>query len=51
MPRAFGDAMQNWGVSTVLIEAGGWYENRNDFLQKMNFIGITTALHAIATGE
>ncbi|HEV2131764.1 MAG TPA: M14 family zinc carboxypeptidase, partial [Longimicrobiaceae bacterium] len=23
-PRAFGDLMQSWGTSTVLIESGGW---------------------------
>jgi len=49
MPRAFGDAMQNWGISTILIESGGWYKDRNDFLQKMNFIAILTAFHTIAT--
>lgn len=50
MPRAFGDAMQHWGVSTILLESGGWPTNRHDFLQKMNFIALTSALHAIATG-
>jgi hypothetical protein len=49
MPRAFGDSMQNWGISTILIESGGWYKDRNDFLQKMNFIAILTAIHSIAT--
>lgn len=51
MPRAFGDSMQNWGVSTVLIESGGWFQDRNDFLLKMNFIAILTSLHAIADGS
>ncbi len=49
MPRAFGDAMQHWGVRTVLIEAGGWYEKRDAFLQKMNFIALLSAFHAIAS--
>ena len=51
MPRAFGDSMQNWGVSTILIESGGWFENRYSFLRKMNFIAIISAFRAIATGE
>ena len=51
MPRAFGDSMQSWGVSTVLIESGGWFENRDDFLQRMNFIALLTVFHAIATGD
>lgn len=50
IPRAFGDSMQNWGISTVLIESGGWYQDRDNFLQKMNFIAILASLHAIADG-
>lgn len=49
-PRAFGDLMQAWGVSTVLIESGGF---RNDpekqHLRKANFVALLTALDAIAT--
>ena len=51
MPRAFGDSMQSWGVSTVLIESGGWYRNRDDFLQQLNFIALLTVFRAIATGS
>jgi hypothetical protein len=51
MPRAFGDSMQRWGVSTVLIESGGWHTDRNNFLQKMNFVAILSALRAIADGS
>lgn len=51
MPRAFGDSMQNWGVSTVLIESGGWDENRDEFLQKMNFIALMSSFNAIADGS
>jgi hypothetical protein len=43
--------MQNWGVSTVLVESGGWYTNRYDFLQKMNFIALMSCFHAIADGS
>ena len=48
MPRAFGDSMQNWGVSTILLESGGWFEDRDPFLQKMNFVVLLTSLKAIA---
>lgn len=51
MPRAFGDSMQNWGVSTVLIESGGWQENRYEFLQEMNFIALLSCFKAIADGS
>jgi len=48
MPCAFGDAIQGWGTSTVLIESGGWYSDRDNFLQKLNFIVLVSAFHAIA---
>lgn len=51
-PRAFGDLMQSWGVSTVLIEAGGWEDDpEKQFLRKVNFVAILGALEGIATGE
>ncbi len=48
MPQAFGDAMQNWGVSTVLIESGGWHTDAERYLQKLNFIALLAAFSAIA---
>jgi hypothetical protein len=51
MPRAFGDSMQHWGTSTVLVEAGGWQERDKRYLVKMNFIALLSAWHAIATGS
>jgi hypothetical protein len=51
MPRSFGDSMQSWGVSTVLIESGGWYDDRDAFLEKMNFIALLASFHAIADGS
>jgi hypothetical protein len=49
-PRAFGDLMTAWGTSTILIESGGWEgDPEKQFLRKLNFIGILTALEAIAT--
>ncbi len=51
-PRAFGDNIQRWGTSTVLIESGGWMGDREKmFLRKMNFVAILTSLYSIATDE
>lgn len=50
-PRAFGDLMQQWGTSTVLIESGGWEgDPEKQHLRLANFVGILAALDAIATG-
>ncbi|HEX7089606.1 MAG TPA: serine hydrolase [Longimicrobiales bacterium] len=50
-PRAFGDLMQSWGTSTVLIESGGWQDDpEKQYLRRVNFVAILTALGAIATG-
>ncbi len=51
MPRAFGDSMQSWGISTVLIESAGWFGEADTFLQKTNFIAYLAAFEAIATGR
>lgn len=50
MPRAFGDAMQAWGTSTVLLERGGWYRDDPQFMVRLNFVALLTALYSIATG-
>ena len=51
-PRAFGDLMGAWGASTVLIESGAWEgDPQKQHLRKTNFVGILTALDAIATGR
>jgi len=51
-PRAFGDRIQQWGTSTVLIESGGWPNDRDKmFIRKLNYAGLLTSLFAIATGE
>ena len=50
-PRAFGDLMQSWGTSTVLIESGGWRDDpEKQYLRRVNFVALLTALDAIATG-
>lgn len=51
-PRAFGDLMGAWGASTVLIESGAWPDDpQKQHLRKANFVGILSALDAIATGS
>ncbi len=43
--------MQQWGVSTVLIESGGWRDDpEKQYLRATNFVGIRAALDAIAAG-
>jgi N-acyl-D-amino-acid deacylase len=50
-PRAFGDLMQQWGTSTVLVESGGWEgDPEKQHLRLANFVGILSALDALATG-
>jgi hypothetical protein len=51
-PRAFGDNMQAWGTSTVLIESGHWPRDREKaFVRRLNFVAILSALRAIGDGS
>ncbi|QLE00516.1 peptidase M14 [Galbibacter sp. BG1] len=51
-PRAFGDNIQKWGTSVVLIESGGYPDDpEKQFIRKLNFVTILSAVHAIATKE
>ncbi|MCC6242024.1 MAG: peptidase M14 [Gemmatimonadaceae bacterium] len=50
-PRAFGDLIQQWGTSTVLIESGALPNDpEKQQLRRVNVIALLTALEAIATG-
>ncbi len=50
-PRAFGDNVQRWGTSTILVESGHTVgDPLKDTARKLNFVGILTSLYAIATG-
>lgn len=50
-PRAFGDLIQQWGTSTVLIESGALPDDpEKQRLRRVNVIAILTALEAIASG-
>jgi hypothetical protein len=51
-PRAFGDNIQKWGTSTVLIESGGWPGDREKmFLRKLNCVALLTTLYGIAADQ
>lgn len=48
--RAFGDNMQKWGTSVVLLESGGYPDDpEKQFIRKLNFVALLTGLEAIAT--
>ncbi len=51
-PRAFGDNMQAWGTSTVLIESGALRDDpQKQRLRAINVIALLSSLHAIASGD
>jgi len=50
--RAFGDNIQKWGTSTILIESGG-YQNDPDkeYIRKLNFALLLRSFEAISSAE
>ncbi|WP_142784637.1 M14 family metallopeptidase [Changchengzhania lutea] len=48
-PRAFGDNIQKWGTSTILIESGGY---KNDIekqeVRRLNYVSILSGIYSIA---
>lgn len=51
-PRAFGDNIQKWGTSTILIESGGYPDDpEKQYLRKLNFITLIKSLESIMTGS
>ncbi len=50
-PRAFGDNIQKWGTSTILIESGGYPEDEEkQEIRKLNYVSILSAIYTIANG-
>lgn len=50
-PRAFGDNIQKWGSSTILIESGGYFKDfEKQEIRKMNFLSLTGSIYSIAYG-
>jgi hypothetical protein len=51
-PRAFGDNIQKWGTTLVLIESGGYKGDAEKMtIRRLNFVAILTALESIATNS
>ena len=51
-PRAFGDNIQKWGTTLILIESGGYADDpEKQYIRKLNFVAMLSALDAIATGS
>jgi len=49
-PRAFGDNIQKWGTSTILIESGGYLGDvEKQEIRKLNYVSILSAIYSIAT--
>ena len=48
-PRCFGDTFQAMGISTILIESGGFKSDpEKQYIRKINFYALLTALESIA---
>jgi len=51
-PRAFGDNIQKWGTSTILIESGGYPgDAEKQEIRKLNYVSILSAIYTIAKGN
>ncbi len=51
-PRGFGDNIQKWGTTLVLIESGGYAgDPEKQFIRQLNFMAILSALGSIADGS
>ncbi len=51
-PRAFGDNIQKWGTSTILIESGGYpNDTEKQEIRKLNYVSILSAIYTIAKGN
>ena len=51
-PRAFGDNIQKWGTSAILIESGGNYNDvEKQEIRKLNYVSILSAIYTIANGS
>ena len=51
-PRAFGDNIQKWGTSAILIESGGNFNDpEKQEIRKLNFVTILSALRSISNAS
>ena len=50
--RAFGDNMQSWGTSTILVECGGLKgDPEKQYIRRIQYVMFLTALEAIVDGS
>ncbi len=50
--RAFGDGMQAWGTSTVLLESGHWPgDPEKSFIRRLNAIALLSTMCALGDGS
>jgi hypothetical protein len=48
-PRAFGDNIQKWGTSTILVESGGYPDDtEKQFIRKLNYVALLAAIRSIS---
>ncbi len=48
-PRAFGDNIQKWGTSTILVESGGYLgDPEKQFIRKLNYVLLLQSFQYIA---
>ncbi len=51
-PRAFGDNIQKWGTTLVLVESGGYKgDPERQFVRKLNFFALLRAFETISSGS
>jgi len=49
-PRAFGDNIQKWGTTLILIESGGYKNDpEKQYIRKLNFVSLLTGLQMITS--
>ena len=51
-PRGFGDNVQKWGTTLVLIESGGYVgDTEKQYIRQLNFMAILSSLGTVADGS
>ena len=51
-PRAFGDNIQKWGTTLILVESGGRKDDpEKQYIRKLNFVALLAGLQSIASNS
>jgi hypothetical protein len=49
-PRAFGDNIQKWGTTLILIESGGYKNDpEKQYIRQLNYVSILAGIASVAT--